>query len=143
MAGGTAAIVGDGAILGLGVGAGVGGAVGTAGLISKKNTIMQSAKLLVSVREIFLNDEHDVECSNSIYEKYVQNITDIEKGLVELKLKADVASGKEKKELMDKIKKTEESVEAMKIARKSLLKFQTSFDEGLNPHKCLYLDEAG
>lgn len=64
-------------------------------------------------------------------EKYVQNITDIEKGLVELKLKADVANGKEKKELKDKIKKTEESVEAMKIARKSLLKFKTSFEEGL------------
>ena len=131
MAGGTAAIVGGGAILGLGVGAGVGGAVGGASLIGKKNTIMQSAKLLVSIREIFLNDEHDVEYSNSIYEKYVQNITDIEKGLVELKLKADVATGKEKKELKDKIKKTEESVEAMKIARKSLLKFKTSFEEGL------------
>ena len=34
-------------------------------------------------------------------------------------------------ELKDKIKKTEESVEAMKIARKSLLKFKTSFEEGL------------
>ena len=131
MAGGTAAIVGGGAILGLGVGAGVGGAVGAVGLMGKQNTIMQFAKLLVSVREIFLNDEHDVEYSNSIYEKYVQNITDIEKGLVELRLKADVASGKEKKELKDKIKKTEESVEAMKIARKSLLKFKTSFEEGL------------
>lgn len=131
MAGGTAAIVGGGAILGLGVGAGVGGAVGAAGLMGKKNTIIQSAKLLVSIREIFLNDEHDVEYSNSIYEKYVQNITDIEKGLVELRLKADVASGREKKELKDKIKKTEESVEAMKIAQKSLLKFKTSFEEGL------------
>lgn len=131
MAGGTAAIVGGGAVLGLGVGAGVGGAVGTAGLVGKKNTIIQSAKLLVSVREIFLNDEHDLEYSNSVYEKYVQNITDIEKGLVELRLKADVASGKEKKELKDKIKKAEESVEAMKIARKSLLKFKTSFEEGL------------
>ena len=131
MVGGTAAIVRGGAILGLRVGAGVGGAVGAADLMGKKNTIMQSAKLLVSIREIFLNDEHDVEYSNSIYEKYVQNITDIEKGLVELRLKADVASGREKKELKDKIKKTEESIEAMKIARKSLLKFKTSFEEGL------------
>ncbi len=130
MAGGTAAIVGGGAVLGLGVGAGVGGVAGASALTGKKNTILQSAKLLVSVREIFLNDEHDVEYSNSIYEKYVQNITDIEKDLVELKLKADVANGKEKKELKDKIKKTEESVEAMKIARKSLLKFKTSFEEG-------------
>ena len=138
MAGGTATIVGGGAILGLGVGAGVGGAVGAVGLIGKKNTIMQSAKLLVSVREIFLNDEHDIEYSDSVYEEYVQNITDIEKGLVELRLKADVASGKEKKELKDKIKKTEESVEAMKIARKSLLKFKTAFEEGLKHPKLRY-----
>lgn len=131
MAGGTAAIVGGGAVLGLGVGAGVGSAAGVSGLTGKKNTILQSAKLLVSVREIFLNDEHDLEYSNSIYEKYVQNITDIEKDLVELKLKADVANGKEKKELKDKIKKEEESVEAMKIARKSMLKFKTAFEEGL------------
>ena len=132
MAGGTAAIVGGGAILGLGVGAGVGSATGMATLTGEKNTIIQSAKLLVAVREIFLNDEHDVEYSNSIYEKYVQNITDIEKRLVELRLKADVASGKEKKDLKDDIKKMEESVEAMKIARKSLLKFKTSFEQGQN-----------
>lgn len=132
MAGGTAAIVGGGVILGLGVGAGVGGVAGVAGLVGKKNTIIQSAKLLVAVREIFLNDEHDVEYSNSVYEKYVQNITDIEKYLVELRLKADVASGKEKKELNEKIKKAEESVKAMKIARKSLLKFISSFEEGMN-----------
>ena len=60
MAGGTIAIVGGGAVLGIGAGLGVGGAVGAAGLLGKQNTILQSAKLLVSVREIFLNDEHDV-----------------------------------------------------------------------------------
>ncbi|HHX59451.1 MAG TPA: hypothetical protein GX707_01745 [Epulopiscium sp.] len=131
MAGGTIAIVGGGAILGAGVGVGVGGAIGTAGLVGKRNTIVQSAKLLVSVREIFLNDEHDTVYSNSVYEKYVQNIMDIEKGIVELRLQADVASGKEKKELQGKIKKAEESVKAMKIARKSLRKFIGSFEEGL------------
>lgn len=86
MAGGTIAIVGGGAILGLGVGAGVGGAVGAAGVLGKKNTILQSAKLMVSVREILLNDEHDLAYSNTVYEQYVQNIMEIEKGLVELRL---------------------------------------------------------
>lgn len=132
MAGGTIAIVGGGAVLGLGVGAGVGGAVGAVGLIGKQNAIIQSAKLLVSVREIFLNDEHDTDYSNSVYEKYVQNIMDIEKGIVELRLQADVANGKEKKELQRKIKNAEESVEAMKIARKNLRKFMSSFQEGLD-----------
>ena len=49
MLGGTIAIVGGGAALGIGVGAGIGGAVGAVGLVGKKNTIMQSAKLLTSV----------------------------------------------------------------------------------------------
>lgn len=135
MLGGTIAIVGGGAALGIGVGAGVGGAVGAVGLVGKKNTIMQSAKLLTSVREIFLNDEHDVEFSNSVYEKYLQNITDIEKGLVELRLKKDVATGKEKKALSEEIKKAEEAVDAMKIARKSMLKYNSAFAEGLKMDK--------
>lgn len=131
MLGGTAVIVGGGAALGIGAGLGVGGAVGAAGLIGKQNTILQSAKLLVSVREIFLNDEHDTEYSNTVYEQYVQNIRNIENGLTELRLKADVADGKEKKELKMQIKNSEESVEAMKIARKNLLKFKSSFEDGL------------
>lgn len=128
MAGGTIAIVGGGAILGLGVGAGVGGAVGAAGVLGKKNTILQSAKLMVSVREIFLNDEHDLAYSTTVYEQYVQNIMEIEKGLVDLRLQCDIAKGKEKKLLKAKIKEAEDSVEAMKIARKSMLKFQSSFE---------------
>lgn len=131
MAGGTIAIVGGGAVLGIGAGVGVGGAVSAAGILGKQNTILQSAKLLVSVREIFLNDEHDVEYSTSVYEQYVQNIMNIEKGIVELRLQADVANGKEKKKLQVKIKKAEESVEAMKIARKSMRKFMSSFEVGL------------
>ena len=132
MAGGTAAIVGGGAVLGIGAGLGVGGAVGTAGLVGKQNTILLSAKLLVAVREIFLNDEHDISYSDSVYEQYVQSILDIEKGLVDLRLRADVANDKEKKELKQQIKNAEETVEAMKIARKSLLKFKSSFAEGLS-----------
>ena len=131
MLGGTIVIVGGGAVLGIGVGAGVRGAVGAVGVLGKKNTIIQSAKLLTSVREIFLNDEHDVEFSNTVYEQYLQNITDIEKGLVELRLKKDVAKGKEKKEIAEMIKRAEESVEAMKIARESMFKYNSSFAEGL------------
>lgn len=70
--------------------------------------------------------------SNTVYEQYVQNIMEIEKGLVELRLQLDVANGKDKKLLKAKIKEAEESVEAMKIARKSMLKFQSSFETGLS-----------
>lgn len=135
MMGGTIAIVGGGAALGLGVSAGVGGAIGASALLGKKYTIMQSAKLLVSVREIFLNDEHDLEYSNSIYEQYVKNIAQIEKDLVEMRLQAAVADKSKKeelKELKDKIKMTEESVEAMKIAMKNMHKFKSAFEIGMN-----------
>ncbi|MDO4633911.1 MAG: hypothetical protein Q4B01_08660 [Eubacteriales bacterium] len=135
MQGGIIAIVGGGAALGLGVGAGVGGAVGAVSLSGKKETIRQSAKLMVAVREIFLNDEHDVAYSNSILEKYVQNITEIEKGLIELRLKADIAGKEEKKKLKDQIKNAEESVEAMKMARKSLAKFVSSYEVGLSKNQ--------
>jgi hypothetical protein len=131
MAGGTAVIVGGGAILGIGVGAGVGGAVGSVGLLGKQNTILQAAKLLVSVREICRNDGHDIVYSNSVYEQYVQNIMDIEKGLIELRLKADEANSQEKNELKREIKNAEESVAAMKLAIKNWRKFMSSFEEGL------------
>ena len=65
MAGGTIAIVGGGAILGISVGTGIGGATGVISLMGKKNTILQSAKLMVSVREVFMNDEKDLEYSKS------------------------------------------------------------------------------
>lgn len=131
MAGGTIAIVGGGAALGLGVGASIGGAVGVASIAGKKEAMLQSAKLLVSVREIFLNDEHDFEYSSSVMEQYVGKIVEIEKGLIDLRLKADEADGKEKKELKKKIKEAEETVEAMKIARKSMRKFMSSFETGI------------
>ena len=130
MAGGTMAIVGGGAVLGLGVGAGIGGALGATGVLGKKDAILQSAKLMVSVREIFLNDEHDMEYSNTVYEQYVQNITDIEKGLVELRLKANVVDKEERKQITTQIKNTEKAVKAMKIAMKSMNKFNSSFAQG-------------
>ena len=46
-------------------------------------------------------------------------------------MKKDVAKGKEKKAISAAIKEAEKSVEAMKIARKSMLKYNSSFDEGL------------
>lgn len=130
MAGGTAVIVGGGAILGLGVGAGVGGITGSVSLMGKKNTILQSAKLMVSVREIFLNDEHDLEYSNTVYEQYVNNIMKIEKDLVEMRLKAENSDAKEKKRLKAEIKSAEDSVNAMKIAMKSMNKFISSYEIG-------------
>jgi hypothetical protein len=132
MAGGTATIVGGGALLGTTVGLGVGSAVGSAGIVGKESTIQQSAKLLVSMKEIFLNDEKDTDYSDSVYEQYTQKIRDIEAALTELRLKAeDETNAKEKKELKRQIKNGEESVKAMRLARNSMRKFQGAFEVGL------------
>ena len=72
MMGGTIVVVGGGAILGTGLGAGAGGIIAAVSLGGKKATIMQSAKLMVSVREIFLNGDNDVEYSVTVYEQYVR-----------------------------------------------------------------------
>ena len=130
MAGGTMAIVGGGAILGLGIGAGVGGTVGALGLMGKRNVILQSAKLMVAMREIFLNDEQDVAYAKEIYETYVQHIASVQKELVDVKLKAETAESEEKKRLKTMIKETEDAVDAMKIAHKSMARFISSFESG-------------
>lgn len=131
MAGGTVAIVGGSAILGAGIGVGVGGTYSASKLVGKANTIRQSAKLITSMREIFLNDEKDIEYSMTVYEQYVENIKQLEKNLTDLKLKANVATKEEKKELTRQIKNLEESIHVMNVAMKSMNKYNSSFSDGM------------
>lgn len=131
MAGGIAVIVGGSGILGLGVGAGAGGIVASVNLIGKEGVMLQSAKLMVSLREIFLNDEKDVELSSSVYEQYVQNIVDIQKQLVDMKMKEKILTGDMKKNCTKEIKVAEDAVKTMEIARKDMFKFQSAFESGL------------
>lgn len=134
MAGGTMFIVGGGTILGVGVGAGVG--AGARGVVSyvkqmgKKNVILQSAKLIVSVREIYLNDEKDIEYADSVYKQFVNNITEIDKEILDLESKEMNASKEEKKEIKNQIKNLKESVVVMKIAIKIMNKYNSSFKAG-------------
>jgi len=130
VAGGTAVIVGGGAILALGLGTTAGGAALAIGMRGKKDTILQSAKLLVSIREIFLNDEHDLAYSNSVFEQYTQNILTIQNGLNELRMQSTIADKETKKKLDAQIREAEKSVEAMNRARKHLHRFITSFETG-------------
>lgn len=90
---------------------------------------------MVSIREIFLNDEHDIQYSNTVFEQYVQNIASIEKGLVDLKLQESVANKDDKKQLKLQIKNAEESLKVMKIAMKSMNKFKSSFEVGKSTAK--------
>ena len=122
MAGGTVAIVGGGAALGMAAGAGVGGAVGTANLLNKRNVILQSSKLLVAVREIFISDEQDLAYSNSVYEQYVDNLSEIEKKLADLRVRIDDMSEDDRKKVQEEIKALEASAKAMMPVRASLKK---------------------
>ena len=131
MAGGTITIVGGGAILGIGLGTVVGGAVDSIEVLDKQNIILQTAKQLTSMNEIFLNDDHNIEYAKEMYEQYVNSITEIEYGLVKWRLKKDDAIGKEKKSFEKMIQKTEESVKVMKFASEIMLKSIRSFEEGL------------
>ena len=131
MAGGTITIVGGGAILGIGLGTVVGGAVDSIEVLDKQNIILQTAKQLTSMNEIFLNDDHNIEYAKEMYEQYVNSITEIEYGLVKWRLKKDDAIGKEKKSFEKMIQKIEESVKVMKFASEIMLKSIRSFEEGL------------
>lgn len=56
----------------------------------------------------------------------------IEKGIVELKHKADDLDGIDKKKLLVEIKNAEESAKAMIIAKNNMKKFISSFEIGLD-----------
>lgn len=114
--------------LNLGILPGLVGAITVAGLQGKKYAIVQSAKLLTSLREIFLDDDHDFEFSYKVLEKYTENIRKIEKNLVDLRLKSDGLESKSKKDNEIKIKNLEENVEVMKIARKTMIKMNREFE---------------
>lgn len=129
MAGGAIAIVGGGAALGLGLGAGIGGAIDAVELTGKENSLMQAAKLLTSLREIFLYDDHDFDFANQVYNHYTDNIKEIENNLVDMRLNEDVLASKDKKELKKQIKNIEESLEVMKNARKIMYEMISEFKE--------------
>ena len=97
-------------------------------LASQQNRLAKAQRQLGAL--VYSLHKADEE-NQPLVDKYIENIAEIEKGLVELNLKADVATGKEKKELKAKIKQAEESVAAMKIARKSMVKFISAFEVGM------------
>lgn len=135
MAGGTIAIVGGGAILGLGVGSGLSGAArafDSAAITGKAETIAQLDRLLITVREMILNDNHDIKTAKRILEQLEQQIIDIEKGIVEKKVKAEGASTSERKKRFEaEIKTAQEGVEVRKKARQMLARYISSFEEAI------------
>lgn len=131
MAGGAAAIIGGGAILGLGIGSSVAGTIGAISLQGKEYSIPQTSKLIVSVKEVFLNEELDIHYAYEIYDQFTKSIIELEISLVDLKNKKLKLKDKDKKEIEKNIENADESVKIMKIAQKNLIKFISSFEVGL------------
>ena len=102
-----------------------------ASLQGKEGTIRQSAKLLVAVREVFLNDERDLAYSHTVYEQLTRQVTLTENDLVELEVRVENLEGEERKRKQEEIKRARQSLDVMKIARKSLRRFISSFETGV------------
>lgn len=126
MAGGSIAIIGGGASLGLGLGAGIGKIISVLEN-SSRNSLINEAKLLTSFKEIFLNDGVDLEFCEEVLNTYTQNIFDLEKYLIKLKLDMDTLKGKDKKEKQVLIKNAKEMLKLMKTSGKSMIKIVDDF----------------
>lgn len=135
MAGGITAIVGGGAVLGLGAGGVAGAAAGTLSTLSERNAILQSAKLLTAVQEIFLNDEHEVEYSQSVLARYVDLVSEEQSSIKRREFETKTLTGKEKKEAERQIKETKRAIDAMERAWGYLNKFTSSFEVGTDNEK--------
>lgn len=121
MAGGTITIIGGGAVLGIGLGSGINGMVESEEQIVKQNLILQSAKLLVSLKEIFLSDENDTEYAKSVLNQYMLRMKELERNIYELKLEIKYNNDSNKKEFSSKIGNYEESLEVMKKTSKQIM----------------------
>lgn len=131
MAGGTAVIVGGAGLFGSAAGLGT-GALLTAGEAIKENTVVQSAKLLTIIREIFLNDEHNIEDADRLQALYEEELIEYQKFSIELKNKYDHASSKQKKDYKKELNTLDDIIKTMDAGKKDLNKFISSYKEGLN-----------
>lgn len=126
MAGGTITIIGGGAALGMGIGTGIKGVLGSAELVSKQNLIQQSAKLLVSVNEVLIMDEHDLTYVNEIYNTYIKRVIELKREIFDLKLEAKYNKVNVTKELTNKFRNFNDSLKVtenvLKILKNILIK---------------------
>lgn len=108
---------------------------GNLATLGKRSAIAQSAKLLTAVEEIYLNNEHDLELSESVLERYEELVVEATNDIKRLQIAADKASGPKRKELKRSCRESEKTARALEHAMKDLRKFSTSFSEGLEARK--------
>lgn len=133
MVAGVAFIVGGGALIGAGVGTtGVAAHAGINSLIklivvSPKFALIQAAKLYVAITEIIINKQQNIKVAYEFINQFRQQIANLNKEIKEQELKFN--KNKDNKKEINNLKK---SLEYMEKAYKELLRFVSSFEEGMN-----------
>lgn len=130
IAGGTAVVVGGGAALGLGAGAAIGGASQKLSATMQRvvamdgeiNPIKRVAKLVTAVREIFIEDNANLEQAQNVHEVYVAQIRDLERYIVVLKLMQESAVGNAKKLYAQRIREVKSIIEIMRSSANMMAK---------------------
>ena len=81
---------------------------------NSKDIVCQSAKFVVAVQEVFLNEEKDIAFSDIVLKRYISNQIALENALTKEKEKAKTASPDEKEKLKKEIENVQKSVDVMK-----------------------------
>ena len=81
---------------------------------NSKDIVCQSAKFVVAVHEVFLNEEKDIAFSDIVLKRYISNQIALENALTKEKEKAKTASPDEKEKLKKEIENVQKSVDVMK-----------------------------
>lgn len=113
MAGGTLTLIGGGAILGAGFGTSLNNITGINEQLKNQNLILQSAKLLVSIKEIFIEEEHDYVLSREVFYSYKEMLNELKFEINSLKNNLKSSNNINKKVQTKKISNLEESVKIM------------------------------
>ena len=145
MAGGTAVIVGGGALVGVGAGAAAGGA--TNGISTAVNmqdagrTTTESAKLIVAMCEIFLNDEGDVPFAHYLCDQYTQEKRMAEHQHIDLQYELEKTSkmedGPTKKERKELLAESQKGIDTLDKAQKNMRRYLSSYETGQDADKGL------
>lgn len=125
----SSAVTGGGAALSIGLKSFSGDdcLIGLEDISGEKTAAFESAKLLIAIKEVFLEDENDTEYSHKVFEQYRQQLIKIEKQFVDLKAEAEIADKNEKKAFAEKIKNVEEGISVMTITKKHIRQFSDPY----------------
>ena len=85
--------------------------------LERKIVSFESVKLLIAIKEIFLETENNKDDLNCIFEYYRQQLITIEKQLIDLKAEEEVSEKDKIKDYEDKIKNVKDSISAMTITK--------------------------